>query len=82
VVFPEPVIPSDAANLTSAANWANNGQAKLRASMLELGLLGAIVIVLVISIHTFEKASLRTKNRKPRDPKIARAQSQAGATPA
>src|ERR1700693_5890507 len=45
------VITLDASNLTSAANWANDGQAKLRASMLELGLLGAIVVVLVISIH-------------------------------
>jgi hypothetical protein len=45
------VITLDAANLTSAANWPNDGQARLRASLLELGLLGAIVIVLVISIH-------------------------------
>jgi uncharacterized membrane protein (DUF373 family) len=50
------VITLDAANLTSAANWANDGQAKLRASMLELGLLGAIVIVLVISIHILRKS--------------------------
>jgi uncharacterized membrane protein (DUF373 family) len=33
------VITLDAANLTSAANWANDGQAKLRASMFELGLM-------------------------------------------
>ena len=50
------VITLDVANLTSAANWANDGQAKLRASMLELGLLGAIVIVLVISIHILRKS--------------------------
>ena len=50
------VITLDAANLTSAANWANDGQSKLRASMLELGLLGAIVIVLVISIHILRKS--------------------------
>jgi uncharacterized membrane protein (DUF373 family) len=50
------VITLDAANLTSAANWANDGQAKLRASMLELGLLGAIVIVLVVSIHILRKS--------------------------
>jgi uncharacterized membrane protein (DUF373 family) len=50
------VITLDASNLTSAANWANDGQAKLRASMLELGLLGAIVIVLVISIHILRKS--------------------------
>ena len=50
------VITVDAANLTSAANWANNGPARLRASMLELGLLGAIVFVLVISIHILRKS--------------------------
>jgi uncharacterized membrane protein (DUF373 family) len=50
------VITLDASNLTSAANWANDGQAKLRASMLELGLLGAIVIVMVISIHILRKS--------------------------
>ena len=50
------VITLDAANLTSAANWANDGQSKLRASMLELGLLGVIVIVLVISIHILRKS--------------------------
>ena len=50
------VITLDAANLTSAANWANDGQAKLRASMLELGLLAAVVIVLVISIHILRKS--------------------------
>jgi uncharacterized membrane protein (DUF373 family) len=50
------VITLDAANLTSAANWANDGQAKLRASMFELGLLGVIVIVLVVSIHILRKS--------------------------
>jgi uncharacterized membrane protein (DUF373 family) len=50
------VITLDAANLTNAANWATDGQAKLRASMLELALLGVIVIVLVISIHILRKS--------------------------
>jgi uncharacterized membrane protein (DUF373 family) len=50
------VITLDAANLTNAANWANDGQAKLRASMLELALLGGTVIVLVISIHILRKS--------------------------
>src|SRR5438309_4172035 len=45
------VITLNAANLTSPANWANDGPAKLRASMLELALLGGTVIVLVVSIH-------------------------------
>jgi uncharacterized membrane protein (DUF373 family) len=50
------VITLDAANVTSAANWANDGAAKLRASMLEFSLLGATVIVLVISIHILRKS--------------------------
>ena len=50
------VITLDAANLTGAASWANDGQARLRASMLELGLLGAIVFVLVISIYILRKS--------------------------
>jgi uncharacterized membrane protein (DUF373 family) len=50
------VITLNAANLTNAANWANDGQAKLRASMLELALLGGTVIVLVVSIHILRKS--------------------------
>jgi uncharacterized membrane protein (DUF373 family) len=50
------VITLDAANLTSAANWANDGPAKLRASMFELALLGGIVMVLVVSIHILRKS--------------------------
>ena len=50
------VITLDAANLTKPVNWANDGQAKLRASMLELALLGGTVIVLVISIHILRKS--------------------------
>jgi len=50
------VITLNAANLTNAANWPNDGQAKLRASMLELALLGGTVIVLVFSIHILRKS--------------------------
>jgi len=50
------VITLNAANLTSPANWANDGPAKLRASMLELALLGGTVIVLVVSIHILRKS--------------------------
>jgi uncharacterized membrane protein (DUF373 family) len=50
------VITLNAANLTSAANWANDGAAKLRASMLELALLGGTVIVLVVSIHILRQS--------------------------
>ena len=50
------VITLDAANLTKPVNWANDGQAKLRASMLELALLGGTVMVLVLSIHILRKS--------------------------
>ncbi len=50
------VITLDAANLTKAANWANDGAAKLRASMIELALLGGTVIVLVVSIHILRQS--------------------------
>jgi uncharacterized membrane protein (DUF373 family) len=50
------VITLNAANLTNAANWPNDGPAKLRASMVELALLGATVIVLVMSIHILRKS--------------------------
>jgi uncharacterized membrane protein (DUF373 family) len=59
------VITLDAANLTSAANWTNDGQAKLRASMLEFGLLGATVIVLVISIHILRKSQSPYEEQEP-----------------
>jgi uncharacterized membrane protein (DUF373 family) len=60
------VITLDAANLTSAANWANDGQAKLRASMFELGLLGATVIVLVVSIHILRKSQSSYEEQESR----------------
>jgi uncharacterized membrane protein (DUF373 family) len=50
------VITLNAANLTNAANWPNDGPAKLRASMIELALLGGIVMVLVIAIHILRKS--------------------------
>src|SRR5258707_11644219 len=60
------VITLNAANLTSAANWANDGQAKLRASMLELALLGGTVIVLVISIHILRKSKYPEEEEETR----------------
>jgi uncharacterized membrane protein (DUF373 family) len=50
------VITLNAANLTNGANWSNDGPAKLRASMIELALLGGIVMVLVIAIHILRKS--------------------------
>jgi uncharacterized membrane protein (DUF373 family) len=60
------VITLDAANLTSAANWANDGPAKLRASMLELALLGGTVIVLVLSIHILRKSKSAEEEQETR----------------
>src|SRR5712675_1935647 len=60
------VITLDAANLTSAANWANDGPAKLRASMFELALLGGIVMVLVISIHILRKSKSSEEDEETR----------------
>jgi uncharacterized membrane protein (DUF373 family) len=58
------VITLDAANLTSAANWANDGQAKLRASMVELALLAGTVIVLVVSIYILRKSGSSHKEEE------------------
>jgi uncharacterized membrane protein (DUF373 family) len=70
------VITLDAANLTNAANWANDGQAKLHASMLELALLGGTVIVLVISIHILRKSKSQEEEEETR-----RAEGSASAKP-
>jgi hypothetical protein len=60
------VITLNAANLTNTANWANDGPAKLRASMVELALLGGIVIVLVISIHILRKSKSPEEEQETR----------------
>jgi hypothetical protein len=63
------VITLDAANLTSAANWANEGEAKLRASMLKLGLLGHTVGMMPPAMRTFvpviNPANGCTERRQP-----------------
>jgi uncharacterized membrane protein (DUF373 family) len=71
------VITLNAANLTNAANWANDGPAKLRASMVELALLGATVIVLVISIHILRKSKSPEEEEETRRAE-GRGSSQAG----
>jgi uncharacterized membrane protein (DUF373 family) len=50
------VITLDAASLTNADSWGNDGQSKLRASMLELGILGGIVLIFVFSIYLLKKS--------------------------
>lgn len=76
------VITLDAANLTSAANWAADGQARLRASLQELGLLGAIVIVLVISIHILRKSQSRYEEQETKRAEGSGSAPPAKATPA
>ncbi|HTF71368.1 MAG TPA: phosphate-starvation-inducible PsiE family protein [Edaphobacter sp.] len=76
------VITLDAANLTSAANWAADGQARLRASLLELGLLGAIVIVLVISIHILRKSQSSYEEQETKRAEGSGSGEPAKATPA
>jgi len=44
------VITLEAANLTQGGAWGAGGQSIFRASMMELGLLGFLVLVLVFSI--------------------------------
>lgn len=44
------VITLEAANLTQGATWTAQGQSIFRASMMELGLLGFLVLILVFSI--------------------------------
>jgi uncharacterized membrane protein (DUF373 family) len=60
------VITLNAANLTNAANWSNDGPAKLRASMIELALLGGIVMVLVIAIHILRKSKSPEEDEETR----------------
>jgi uncharacterized membrane protein (DUF373 family) len=70
------VITLNAANLTNGANWGNDGQARLRASMLELALLAGTVIVLVISIHILRKSKSPEEEEETR-----RAEGRANAKP-
>jgi len=44
------VISLEMATLTKEASWSNQGESIFRSSMLELGLLGLLVFVLVFSI--------------------------------
>src|SRR5947208_14494094 len=45
------VITLEAANLTRPETWTKNGEAIFRASVIELGLLGVLVLILVIAIY-------------------------------
>ena len=53
------VITLDASNLMRPEIWNTTGESMLRASMLELGLLGFIVLVLVFSVYLLRRQQAR-----------------------
>jgi uncharacterized membrane protein (DUF373 family) len=50
------VITLEAANLTQPQTWAKGGEAIFRASVIELGLLGILVLVLVTAIYLLRRS--------------------------
>lgn len=50
------VITLEAANLTRPETWAKGGEAIFRASVIELGLLGVLVLVLVTAIYLLRRS--------------------------
>jgi hypothetical protein len=50
------VITLEAANLTRPEMWARGGEAIFRASVIELGLLGVLVLVLVTAIYLLRRS--------------------------
>jgi hypothetical protein len=50
------VITLEAANLTQPEAWAKGGEAVFRASVIELGLLGILVLVLVAAIYLLRRS--------------------------
>jgi uncharacterized membrane protein (DUF373 family) len=50
------VITLEAANLTRPETWGKNGEAIFRASVIELGLLGVLVLILVIAIYLLRRS--------------------------
>jgi len=58
------VISLEMATFTKEATWSNEGSSIFRASMIELGLLGMLVFVLVFSIVLLRRESPTTKDVK------------------
>jgi len=50
------VITLEAADLTKEGKWASGGEAIFRASMIELGLLAALILILVFSITLLRRS--------------------------
>jgi len=59
------VISLEMATLTKEATWSNEGASIFRSSMIELGLLGALVFVLVFSIALLRRYPPATKEPPP-----------------
>jgi len=55
------VITLEAANLTRPEMWAKGGEAIFRASVIELGLLGLLVLVLVTAIYLLRRSPLASE---------------------
>ena len=56
------VITLEAANLTKGGTWSTEGASIFRASMIELGLLGLLVLILVFSITLLRRFAPAPKN--------------------
>jgi Phosphate-starvation-inducible E family len=56
------VITLEGANLTQGATWSTDNASKFRASMTELGLLGLLVLILVLSIALLRRYAPPPKN--------------------
>src|SRR4030088_3150816 len=59
------VISLEMATLTKEATWSNDGASVFRSSMIELGLLGALVFVLVLSIVLLRRNPTTTTDTPP-----------------
>jgi len=49
------VITLEAASLTQGGTWSTVGESRFRANMTELGLLGLLILILVISISLLRR---------------------------
>jgi len=52
------VISLEAATLTKGGTWTTEGASIFRASMIELGLLGLLILILVVSITLLRRYSI------------------------
>ena len=50
------VITLEAADLIKEGNWTKGGESVFRASMMELGLLGVLILILVFSITLLRRS--------------------------